>query len=133
MAEEEAIRAAVAAWNTGVDEFVALMSPDVELHAPPGFPDGNTWHGRDEVGAVLREMFGSVFKDVRYDVHDLTHGPGGWLLHARESVQQERGMKLEWEEFTVIQLEGGLICGVWVFYDREAALEQAGLDAQSEV
>ena len=39
----------VAAWNKGVDEFVALMTPDVEFHAPPDFPEGDVWHGRDEV------------------------------------------------------------------------------------
>jgi hypothetical protein len=129
MDEEAAIVAAVKAWNTGVDEFVALMTPEVELHAPPGFPDGDLWQGRDAVAGVLHELFGSVFKDVTYEIEDSVRGPGGWVLHARESVKQERGMKLEWEEWTVIQFDEKLIRGVWVFYDRKAALQQAGLEA----
>jgi hypothetical protein len=127
MSDEEAIRRGIEAWNTGVDEFVARMTMDVELHAPPHFPEGDTWNGREEVGAVLREMFGSVFKDVRYEVEDIARGRDGWLLRARESVTQERGMRLEWEEHVVMQLDGELISGIWVFYDREDAERQAGL------
>jgi hypothetical protein len=127
MAEEAAIEAMVAAWNTGVDEFVECLAPDVELHAPPGFPDGDMWQGRDAVASLLHDMFGSVFKDVTYKVEDTTHGPGGWLLRARESVTQERGMKLEWEEFLVVQFEGGLVRRLWVFYELGAAERQAGL------
>ena len=127
MSEEQRIRAAVTAWNRGVDEFVALMTPEVELHAPPGFPDGDMWKGRDEVAAILHEMFGSVFSGVTYEVEDTVQGPGGWILHARESVRQERGMKLEWEEWTVIQFDGDLISEVRVFYDRDAAMKQAGV------
>jgi predicted ester cyclase len=37
-------------------------------------------------------------------------------------------MKLEWEEFVVMQVDGELISRVWVFYDRAAAERQAGLD-----
>jgi hypothetical protein len=88
ISEEEAIRRGVEAWNTGVDEFVARLTPDVELHAPPGFPDGDMWKGRDAVAAVLREMFGSVFTGVEYAVEDMTRGPGGWLLRAREAVNK---------------------------------------------
>jgi hypothetical protein len=128
MDDEAAIEAAVAAWNTGVDEFVARLAPDVEFHAPPGFPDGDVWHGRDAVAPLLREMFGSVFTSVEYKVEDTTRGPGGWLLRARESVDQERGMKLEWEEFVVMQFQGGLISRMWVFYDEAQAREQAGND-----
>jgi hypothetical protein len=128
MSEEAAIEAAVHAWNTGVDEFVARLAPDVEMHAPPGFPDGDMWQGRDAVASVLHEMFGSVFKDVTYDVQDLTRGPHGWLMHARESVTQERGMKLEWEEWVVMAFEGELVRALWVFYELGAAQRQAGID-----
>jgi SnoaL-like protein len=128
MREEEALEAMVAAWNTGVDEFVGRLAPDVELHAPPGFPDGDVWQGRDAVASLLHDMFGSVFKDVTYKVEDTTHGPGGWLLRARESVTQERGMKLEWEEFLVVQFEGDVVRRLWVFYELGAAQRQAGLD-----
>ena len=127
MTSERAIRTAVAAWNMGVEQFVARMTPDVEFHAPPGFPEGDMWKGRDNVAAVLHDMFGSVFNEVSYELHDLTRGRRGWLLRARESVKQERGLDLGWQEWTVIELDGELISGVWVFYDRAAAEEQAGV------
>jgi hypothetical protein len=127
MDEESAIELAVEAWNKGVDEFVARLTPDVELYTPPGFPDGDVWQGREAVAAVLHEIFGSVFTGVQYKVEDTTRGPGGWLLRARESVNQERGMKLEWEEFVVMQVEGELVGRVWVFYDEAQARAQAGV------
>ncbi len=127
MNEEQAIQAAVEAWNTGVDEFVALLAPDVEFHAPPNFPDGDVIQGRDAVGSTLSEMFGSVFTGVEYRLEDSTRGPGGWLLRARQSVDQQRGMKLEWEEFVVMRFDGELISHVWVFYERDAAERRAGL------
>lgn len=127
MNDEHAIRTAVKAWNTGVDEFVELLAADVEFHAPPGFPDGDLIQGRDAVRSVLREMFGSVFTGVEYSLEDTTRGTGGWLLHARQSVDQQRGMKLEWEEFVVMRFEGELISHLWVFYERESAERQAGL------
>ena len=37
-------------------------------------------------------------------------------------------MKLEWEEFVVMQVEGDLISRLWVFYELGAAQRQAGLD-----
>jgi ketosteroid isomerase-like protein len=126
---EEAIQAALEAWNTGVDEFVALLAADVEFHAPPDFPDGDLVQGRDAVRSVLSEMFGSVFTGVEYSLEDSTRGPGGWLLRARQAVDQQRGMKLEWEEFVVIRFDGELISHVWVFYELDAAERQAGLDA----
>ncbi len=127
MNEEQAIQAAVEAWNQGVDEFVALLAPDVEFHAPPNFPDGDVIQGRDAVGSTLSEMFGSVFTGVEYRLEDSTRGPGGWLLRARQSVDQQRGMKLEWEEFVVMRFDGELISHVWVFYERDAAERRAGL------
>ena len=127
MNDEQAIRTAVEAWNKGVDEFVDLLAPDVEFHAPPGFPDADLVEGRDAVRSVLRELFGSVFTGVEYRLEDTTRGPGGWLLRARQSVDQQRGMKLEWKEFVVMRFEGELISHVWVFYERDAAERQAGL------
>ena len=128
MSEEQRVRAAVTAWNTGVDEFVACLAPDVELHPPAGFPDGDMWRGRDAVAAVLHDMFGSVFNSVTYEVEDMERTPRGWLLHARESVEQQRGMKLEWTEWLLIELDGELISRLQVFYDRDTALKQSGLE-----
>ena len=128
MSEEAAIEAAVEAWNTGVDEFVERLASDVEFHAPPGFPDGDVWRGRDAVAALLHEMFGSLFQDVKYKLEDATRGPDGWLLRARESVELERGTRLEWQDFTVLQFESGLVRRLWVFYELAAAKRQAGID-----
>ncbi len=127
MSEEEAVQRALAAWNSGIDAFIEVLSPDIEWHAPPGFPEGDYWQGRDAVAQVLRSVFGSVFSGARVAPAELIRGPGGWLLGGRQSVEHESGMALDWEEFVVIQFEGDAIRRAWVFPDRESALRQAGL------
>src|SRR5687767_8389080 len=127
---DEAIRAAIDAWNTGgVDAFLEHVTPDVEWHAPPNFPEGELWRGREAVGAALREQFGSVFSSGRLEVRDVRAGRDGWLVEARHSVEgQASGMDLTWAVFIVLELETGLIRRMWAFLEREPAARQAGLE-----
>ena len=128
MSEEETVRRILGAWNSGIDVFVECLAPDVEWYAPPGFPEGEMWQGRDAVAGVLRGVFGSVFKGAGVKPEELTRGRDAWLLGGRQTVVHESGMNLEWEEFVVIQLEGEFVRRAWVFSDRESAARQAGVD-----
>ena len=129
MDEEAAIRAAIDAWNGGgVDAFLECVTDDVEWHAPPNFPEGELWRGRDVVGEALREQFGAVFSSGHVEVRDVTNGSRGWMLEAKHSVEgQASGMDLAWAVFLVLELEGELISRIWAFLEREPALRQAGL------
>jgi len=130
MREEATIRAAIDAWNDGgVDAFLECVTDDVEWHAPPNFPEGELWRGRDVVAAALREQFGTVFSSGRVEVRNVTAGPSGWLLEAQHSVEgQASGMDLAWRVFLVLELEDELIRRMWAFLEREPAARQAGLD-----
>ena len=130
MNEEATIRAAIDAWNGGgVDAFLECVTDDVEWHAPPNFPEGELWRGRDGVGAALREQFGTVFSSGRVDLRNVTGGSRAWLVEARHSVEgQASGMDLAWPVFLVLELEGDLIRRMWAFLEREPAARQAGLD-----
>ena len=46
---------------------------------------------------------------------------------SRDWSRRERGMKLEWQEFVVVQFEDGLVRRLWVFYELDAAERQAGV------
>ena len=129
MGDEDLIRTAIDAWNTGgVDAFLEHVTDDLEWHAPPNFPEGELWRGRDVVGAALREQFGSVFSSGTVEVRDVTAGPRGWLLEAQHTVEgQASGMDLAWPVFLVLELGGDLIRRMWAFLEREPATRQAGL------
>ena len=128
MSEEQAVQRALAAWNQGIDAFLERLSPDVEWHAPPGFPDGDVWYGHEAVAQILREVWTSIFKGQPIEPDELIRGRDAWLLGGRQSAKHESGMALEWEEFVVFQMEGDLIRRAWIFMDRESAARQAGLE-----
>ena len=129
MSEREAIEAAIAAWNEGgPDAFVALLPPDVEWHAPPGFLQGEMWTDRDELGKELREQFASVFTNGHVDLLDVEQGPNGWLICARQSGAHASGIEMEWQTFMVVQFDDGVAKRIWIFFERDEALRQAGID-----
>jgi ketosteroid isomerase-like protein len=127
MDEEAAVQRALAAWNEGIDAFIEVLAPDVEWHAPPGFPEGEVWYGHEAVAGILREVWKSVFRGQGVRPDQIARGREAWMLGGRQTVLHESGMTLEWEEFVVFQLEEGLIRRAWIFMDRETAARQAGL------
>jgi hypothetical protein len=129
MSEEKLIRDAIEAWKErGIEGLLDLVAPDVEWHAPPGFIEGEVWHGRDAVAPVLREQFGSVFRMVQLEPAEIVRAPGGWLIGGRVFAAHDSGMNLDWTSYAVVQFEGQLVKRIWVFADRESAALQAGLD-----
>jgi hypothetical protein len=128
MNERETIDAAIAAWNErGVDAFLEFIAPDVEWHAPPGFLEGEVFHGRAALAPQMREQFGSVFKNSKTELRDAVEGPNGWLVAAHQTAEHG-ATKVEWQGWYVVHIDNGLLKRMWVFMDREPALQQAGLD-----
>ena len=84
MNEEETVRRILAAWTTGIEAFVEFLAPDVEWYAPPGFPEGEVWKGREAVSEVLRGVFGSVFTGQGVDPDEIVRG--------RESAARRAGV-----------------------------------------
>jgi hypothetical protein len=130
MSDEDAIRSAIDAWNAGgVDAFLEHVTPDVEWHPPPGFPEGDLFSGRDSVAAALSDQFEAVFSSGRVEIRSVTAGPAGWLVDAHHEVEgQASGMDLEWSIYLVFELERDLINQMWAFLERPEALRQAGID-----
>ena len=119
----------MAAWNDGgPDAFIKLLPPDVEWHAPPGFLQGEVWTDRDLLGDELREQFASVFTGGHIEVMDAEQGPNGWLICARQSGAHASGVEMEWRTFIVVQFEAEVPRRIWIFFDRDEAMRQAGID-----
>ena len=129
MKEEEVIHAAFAAWNEGgFDAVLEYLAPDVEWHAPPGYPEGDVWHGREALAKDWRAQFDSVFSESNFEVVEITRTPHGWFLALRSAARAAAsGMDLEWTSFFVGRLEEGKFKQVWLFFDRAEALQAAGL------
>lgn len=130
MQDEEVIRAAFGAWNEGgFDAFLDYLAPDVEWHAPPGYPEGEVWQGREAIAKDWKEQFDSVFSETSVVIEELIEAPRGWYSTTRAVAKAgASGMDLEWRNFFVSRVEEGKLKQVWVFFDAAQARREAGLD-----
>ena len=58
---------------------------------------------------------------------ETTRGTEGWLIAARQSAAHGDSV-IEWMSFMVLQFEDEVPKRVWVFLDRQPAMEKAGVD-----
>lgn len=130
MKEEEVIHAAFVAWNEGgFNAFLEYLAPDVEWHAPPGYPEGDVWHRRETLAKDWRAQFDSVFSESSFELAEITRTPHGWFLAIRSAARSaQSGMDLEWKSFFVCHLEESKFKQVRLFFDRAEARQAAGLD-----
>ena len=127
MNEEEVIRTAMDAWNErGFGAFAEHLAPDVVWHAPPDYPEGDVWRGRDAIVKAWQAQYDSVFSESHTEITELTEAPRGWFVALR-AVAKAHGSELEWQSFFVGRVESELWQELWVFNDRDAAERQAGL------
>ena len=129
MSEEDQIRNAMRSWNEGgFDAFAQHLAPDAVWHAPPEYPDGDVWRGREAIRESFREQFDAVFSNMGFDITELTKGPKLWFVAARATLHAEgSGMEIESRVFMVLEGEGELATEVWIFFDEAQARAQAGL------
>ena len=130
MSEEnvKATRDAVEAFNVGMDEFMATHTGDVELVPDPMWPEQGPFRGRDEVRRwweqILEqyESHENVLDDVAsVDEHRV-------LMNGRWHVRgQGSGVTTTLTYSAVLTLREGLVCRFQFFFDRQKALEAAGL------
>ena len=129
MSDEDVIRAALAAWNEGgVDAFLAHVSPGIEWRHPPGFPQGDVWRGRDELGKELHDQFDELFDSGTVELRSIDSTPAGWLVGMRHEVQAKAsGLDLRWNAWHLWTIENGLIARSMVFLDLQDARRAAEL------
>jgi ketosteroid isomerase-like protein len=132
MSVESIVREAIAATNErGIDGLLEYTTEDVVWHAPPEYPEGGEWHGREALAKAWHAQFDSVFENVHSDVESVEVVPIGYLASvASHGRAQGSGIELDWHSYFLGALEGDLIKEIWVFNDRAGARRQAGLESE---
>jgi ketosteroid isomerase-like protein len=123
----EVVKRAIAAINErDVDAYLGLCAPDFELINPVAAMEGSN---RGEQG--IRSFFDALSEattEFELEVERLqsldAHRVLGWLtLH----LETERGFRQTQPLTNLYELDGGKLVRVQVFFDRNEALEAAGL------
>jgi ketosteroid isomerase-like protein len=130
MSAEDVFPAAMARYNEGgIDAFLEYAAPDIVWHAPPEYPEGQDWHGRETVAKAWHQQFDSVFEEVRVDLGALEAGPKHYLATVRGHGRAHGSrMELDWVSYFVGTPEDGLFKELWVFSNRDEARLAAGLE-----
>ena len=102
-----------------------LCHPEIEWIAPE---DGVSYRGREGVRQRLEGWLES-FDDYRWEVQRMTDcGGGEVLVEATEVGRGARsGATVRTTEYELLTIRDGMIVRILEFYDRNAALEAAGL------
>ena len=132
MSEEnvEIVRQAVEEFNElgfdgiGVSELIA---DDFEFHEPPEQPAPRVARGREEVRKLAGE-FDAAWAEHQSDPEEIRAvGPDKVLLISLERFKGRDGIKVEAPFAAIFTLRDGKIMRWQAFWDRQKALEAAGL------
>jgi ketosteroid isomerase-like protein len=108
--------------DEGVEGLLPYLAADVVWEEDPGWPDAQTWHGRDGVRSTFRERLDSIaiVPEVE-EVHEL---PGRTLTLMRWTAKGEgSGAVGVMRPAVVSSFERGLVTRVRFFLDRQRAWE----------
>jgi ketosteroid isomerase-like protein len=130
MSEEnvEIVIRSVAAFNEGGIEATAeFLHPEVEFQEPPTQPAPRTTRGVTE-GLEAFSAFDEAWEEHRTEIEAVRDlGQDGVMSFTIEHFRARDGMKLSQPCATIINLRDGKIIRVRPFWEREQALEAAGL------
>jgi ketosteroid isomerase-like protein len=132
MSEENVgiVRQAVEAFNElGFDGFSvsALVTDDVEFHEPPEQPAPRVARGREEVRELGSE-FDAAWTEHKTELTEIRAVPGNRVfLTTVEHFKGRDEIELEAPFASVFTLRDGKIARWQAFWDKQKALEAAGL------
>ncbi len=125
----ELVRHALAVYNTGdVDAFVDLFTDDCELETDPRFSEGGTFSGRESVRGFIAGLHQGWQGGSAVTVKEMRRA-GDSVLATFEwhATGQRSGIDVSSDWFGLWTLGDGRIARLRFFYDRDEALEAAGL------
>jgi uncharacterized protein len=126
--EVETVRGGYEAFNRGdIDWMVEHMDPDIAWEDAAKVPDARIYRGVDEVRRYLESFF-RHWKDLRDEVEDVREGRDGIVACVRLVARgRTSGAEVDASMAHLHQLRDGLGVRVRVYFDRAAALADAGL------
>ena len=106
-----------------------MISPDFEFHPDPSVPDRRVLRDR----TALIEYFQAArdaFPDWRFDPEEFVEAGEETILVRGQlgGTGGGSGLDVKVEVFYVWELEGNIPVRVYEFFERQAALERAGLE-----
>ena len=125
----EIVKAAYAAFNEGdLDAVSQLHGPAIEWKTSVEDPDAATHQGQVAVRRYFEGWIES-FPGLRANLEDCVEAPSDKVLAAVRYTGRARasGMDLEWRQWLVYTVRQRLIIRAEEFFDRDDALEAAGL------
>jgi ketosteroid isomerase-like protein len=108
-----------------IDAWLALASPDVELHEVPEVPDARVYRGRGEAREWAEQMLQLVEEwhwtpaEVLFDEGDTV------VVRALVTGHSKAGLPLDMTLFHVIRTDGDKVVSYRGFFDPAAALRAA--------
>jgi ketosteroid isomerase-like protein len=112
------------------DALIACLHPDVEWEDIGGFQGvRGVHHGRDAVRKWFVEAFVEPWESFRFEVEEITEAPDDRVLLGALATGRGRasGAETQARGWVVMSLEDGLIARRQLFWNRDEALEAAGL------
>jgi ketosteroid isomerase-like protein len=109
----------------GLPRTMAFCHPEVEWTAPE---DGTTYRGREGVRQRLEEWLES-FEDFRFEVERIVDCPGDEVLVVATEVGRGAisGAEVRSTNYELLTIRDGMILRIREFYEKDNALEAAGL------
>jgi ketosteroid isomerase-like protein len=131
MSEEnvEIVRTAYDAFERGDLEAVSqLQGPAIEWQTSVEDPDAATHRGRVAVRRYI-EGYMETFLGLRADLEECVEAPSDRVLATVRYTGRARasGIDMDWRQWLVYTFKEGLIVRAEEYFDREQALEAAGL------
>jgi ketosteroid isomerase-like protein len=131
MSEEnvEVIRTAYEAFDRGDLEAVSrLHARTIEWQTSVEDPDAATHRGRVAVRRYI-EGYMETFPGLRADLEECVEVPNDRVLATVRYTGRARasGMDMDWRQWLVYTIKDGMIVRAAEYFDRDQALEAAGL------
>ena len=125
-ANVEVLRTAYEQANVrGVDGILELATEDLVWISDPRFPGGGTHMGKQNVRRWLREVW--IYEEVSIEVEEIIDLGDRALGITRWQATPPGAPTVDWLWCHLVSFSGGLVCQAQSFFDRDAALEAAGL------
>jgi ketosteroid isomerase-like protein len=114
--------------SDAVDAWLVFYHPDVEVHDLPGIPDAPVRRGHDDLRKWIEMMRDTWSEGSHYEPVEFTTSGDFVVVSVRaHGWGRGSGVPIEVSFFTVFEMREGKVQRMWSYFDREEALQAAGL------
>ena len=109
------------------DAIPEFFDPSIEWRTPHEDPDQTTYRGQAAVRGYIEGVL-DVFPDLRFEVDEFVEAPDGRVISTAHFVgRSASGVPTDYRLTFLATVRSGLFSRIEEYYDRDEALEAAGL------